>query len=106
MTEHNPAPSPSGHPLLSAPPTLTDIHQIFTSLTRPCGALNRANVNKRKMAADNTESAAKGEVSGAYEVCVGGRLRPRPNRAHGWGCWATVIVCTGQAAISGAAQPG
>ena len=49
MTEHNPAPSPSGHPLLSAPPTLTDIHQIFTSLTRPCGALNRANVNKRKM---------------------------------------------------------
>eukprot|EP00964_Phaeocystis_antarctica_P000634 scaffold350_cov55-Phaeocystis_antarctica.AAC.3 len=35
MTEHNPAPSPSGHPLLSGPPTLTDIHQIFThSLTR------------------------------------------------------------------------
>eukprot|EP00964_Phaeocystis_antarctica_P150386 scaffold117780_cov39-Phaeocystis_antarctica.AAC.1 len=31
MTEHNPAPSPSGHPLLSGPPTLTDIHQIFTS---------------------------------------------------------------------------
>eukprot|EP00964_Phaeocystis_antarctica_P067670 scaffold40955_cov101-Phaeocystis_antarctica.AAC.1 len=30
MTEHNPAPSPSGHPLLSGPPTLTDIHQIFT----------------------------------------------------------------------------
>ena len=31
MTEHNPAPSPSGHPLLSDPPTLRDIHQIFTS---------------------------------------------------------------------------
>eukprot|EP00964_Phaeocystis_antarctica_P132314 scaffold96375_cov65-Phaeocystis_antarctica.AAC.3 len=31
MTEYNPAPSPSGHPLLSGPPTLTDIHQIFTS---------------------------------------------------------------------------
>ena len=31
MTEHNPAPSPSGHPLLSGPPTLTDIHQIFTT---------------------------------------------------------------------------
>ena len=30
MTEHNPAPSPSGHPLLSGRPTLTDIHQIFT----------------------------------------------------------------------------
>ena len=30
MTEHNPAPSPSGHPLLSGPPTLTDIQQIFT----------------------------------------------------------------------------
>eukprot|EP00964_Phaeocystis_antarctica_P113185 scaffold77257_cov65-Phaeocystis_antarctica.AAC.1 len=30
MTEYNPAPSPSGHPLLSGPPTLTDIHQIFT----------------------------------------------------------------------------
>ena len=35
MTEHNPAPSPSGHPLLSGPLTLyliiaTDIHQIFT----------------------------------------------------------------------------
>ena len=28
MTEHNPAPSPSGHPLLSGPPTLNDIHQI------------------------------------------------------------------------------
>ena len=27
-TEHNPGPSPSGHPLLSGPPTLTDIHQI------------------------------------------------------------------------------
>ena len=24
--------APSGHPLLSGPPTLTDIHQIFTSL--------------------------------------------------------------------------
>eukprot|EP00964_Phaeocystis_antarctica_P001174 scaffold635_cov53-Phaeocystis_antarctica.AAC.4 len=35
MTEYNPAPSPSGcHPLLSGPPTLTDIHQIFT-LHRP-----------------------------------------------------------------------
>ena len=30
MTEHNPAPSPSSHPLLSCPPTVTDIHQIFT----------------------------------------------------------------------------
>ena len=30
MTEYNPAPPPSGHPLLSGPPTLTDIHQIFT----------------------------------------------------------------------------
>ena len=27
MTEHNPAPSRSGHPLLSGPPTLSDIHQ-------------------------------------------------------------------------------
>jgi hypothetical protein len=26
VTEHNPAPSPSGHPLLSGPPTLNDIH--------------------------------------------------------------------------------
>ena len=32
VTEHNPAPSPSGHPLLSGPPTLNDIHQIFTSI--------------------------------------------------------------------------
>merc|ERR1719272_727404 len=32
MTEHNPAPSPSGHPLLSGPPTFTDIHQIFTCM--------------------------------------------------------------------------
>ena len=31
VTEHNPAPSPSGHPLLSGPPTLNDIHQIFTT---------------------------------------------------------------------------
>jgi hypothetical protein len=31
-TEHNPAPSPSGHPLLSGPLTLNDIHQIFTRL--------------------------------------------------------------------------
>ena len=30
MTEYNPAPSPSGHPLLSGPPTSNDIHQIFT----------------------------------------------------------------------------
>ena len=35
MTEHNPAPSPSGHPLLSGPPTLTDIHQIFTIYSTP-----------------------------------------------------------------------
>ena len=28
FTEHNPAPSPSGHPLLSGPPTLNDIHHI------------------------------------------------------------------------------
>jgi hypothetical protein len=33
VTEHNPAPSPSGHPLLSGPPTLNDIHQIFTEHT-------------------------------------------------------------------------
>jgi hypothetical protein len=33
VTEHNPAPSPSGHPLLSGPPTLNDIHQIFTRQT-------------------------------------------------------------------------
>jgi len=61
------------------------------------------------VAADNTESAAEGEVSGAYEVRIGGRLRPRPNRAHDWGWaepgWATRMVRTGQAAISGAAQP-
>ena len=25
VTEHNPAPSPSGHPLLSSPPTLNDL---------------------------------------------------------------------------------
>ena len=31
VTEHNPAPSPSGHPRLSGPPALNDIHQIFTS---------------------------------------------------------------------------
>ena len=31
MTEHNPAPSPSGHPLLSGPPTLTDAKKIFTN---------------------------------------------------------------------------
>ena len=37
-TEYNPAPSPSGHPLLSGPPTLTDIHQIFT--TKYAGQLN------------------------------------------------------------------
>ena len=35
MTEYNPAPSPSGHPLLSGPPTLNDIHQIFTTRGRP-----------------------------------------------------------------------
>jgi len=48
VTEHNPAPSPSGHPLLSGgPPTLTDIHQIFTfagpwilGLTRPSSAVS------------------------------------------------------------------
>jgi len=32
VTEHNPAPSPSGHPLLSGPPTLNDIHQILTTV--------------------------------------------------------------------------
>ena len=37
MTEHNPAPSPPGHPLLSGPPTLNDIHQIFiTRHNAPC----------------------------------------------------------------------
>ena len=30
MTEHNPAPSPSGRPLLSGLPTLTNTHRIFT----------------------------------------------------------------------------
>ena len=48
VTEHNPAPSPSGHPLLSGgPPTLTDIHQIFTfaghwilGLTAPSSAVS------------------------------------------------------------------
>jgi hypothetical protein len=52
VTEHNPAPSPSGHPLLSGsiylylsiylslyPPTLNDIHQIFTSLGCPFFAI-------------------------------------------------------------------
>ena len=34
MTEYNPAPSPSGHPLLSGPPTLNDIHQIFGATHR------------------------------------------------------------------------
>ena len=32
MIENNPAPSPSGHPLLSGAPTTNDIHQIFTYL--------------------------------------------------------------------------
>eukprot|EP00964_Phaeocystis_antarctica_P136712 scaffold101175_cov45-Phaeocystis_antarctica.AAC.1 len=36
MTQHNPAPSPSGHPLLSGPPTLSDIHRIFTRLGSSC----------------------------------------------------------------------
>jgi hypothetical protein len=40
VTEHNPAPSPSGHPLLSGPPTLSDIHQIREYFSRqpeiPC----------------------------------------------------------------------
>ena len=31
MTKYNPAPSPSGHPLLSGPPTLNDIHHVFTT---------------------------------------------------------------------------
>ena len=31
----NPAPSPSGHPLLSGPPTLNDIHQVFTTHATP-----------------------------------------------------------------------
>ena len=30
VTKHNPTPSPSGHPLLSGPPTVTEIHQTFT----------------------------------------------------------------------------
>ena len=29
MTEYNPPPSPSGHPLLSGPPTLNDIYQML-----------------------------------------------------------------------------
>jgi hypothetical protein len=39
VTEHNPAPSPSGHPLLSGPPSFNDIHQIFTSLGCPFFAI-------------------------------------------------------------------
>ena len=35
MTEHNPALSPSGHPLLSGPPTLNHIHQIFGHAAYP-----------------------------------------------------------------------
>ena len=35
VTEHNPAPSPSGHPLLSGPPTFNDIHQIYSPLDTP-----------------------------------------------------------------------
>ena len=31
VTEHNPAPSPSGQPLLSGPPTETEIQQRFTA---------------------------------------------------------------------------
>ena len=39
MTEHNPAPSPSGHPLLSGPPTLNEyspnIHILWGGASEP-----------------------------------------------------------------------
>jgi hypothetical protein len=45
MTKYNPAPSPSGHPLLSGPPTLNDIHQIFTVFMVVAGLDISANIS-------------------------------------------------------------
>eukprot|EP00964_Phaeocystis_antarctica_P074410 scaffold45748_cov95-Phaeocystis_antarctica.AAC.1 len=67
MTEHNPAPSPSGHPLLSGPPTLTDIHQIFTT--------PRSKVDRRVLL---FQSAS---IWPPYERALPGCLR---TRAKGW----------------------
>jgi hypothetical protein len=47
VTEHNPAPSPSGHPLLSGPPTLNDIRQIFDTRVARATATTFAHDDQR-----------------------------------------------------------
>ena len=71
MTEHNPAPSPSGHPLLSGPPTLTDIHQIFTLRTDGGDAC----------APTAVDACAAALV---VEAIVTVRYRTRPAKSIGW----------------------
>ena len=54
ITEHNPAPSPSGHPLLSGPPTGNDIHQMFT--TGGCAPAPSLHANTRNTRCGNSPS--------------------------------------------------
>jgi hypothetical protein len=63
VTEHNPAPSPSGHPLLSGPPTFGGIHQIFT-------------IRERARARSSAAAAmALSKLSGDEQGIILGQLR-------------------------------
>eukprot|EP00964_Phaeocystis_antarctica_P032716 scaffold18539_cov54-Phaeocystis_antarctica.AAC.2 len=66
ITEHNPAPSPSGHTLLSGPPTSNDIHQIFSP--RPCPAACAASCPAHR--GPSTTRACHGLVRGRVRIRV------------------------------------
>ena len=70
MTEHNPAPSPSGHPLLSGPPTLTDIHQIFTRFSS--GHVLASREDGRRGSHDDWARAEGALVAGLATMGQGG----------------------------------
>jgi 2'-hydroxyisoflavone reductase len=81
VTEHNPAPSPCGHRLLSGPPTLNDIHQIFT-ITAPnfLAAMHNSTAKPRVLVIGGTQFMGRATVAallqnGGYDLTILNRGR-------------------------------
>ena len=78
MTKLNPSSSPSGPPLLSGPPTLTDIHQIFTRLQPPVCVWQRA--LPLELFVNRQLSNVKAGRSATCTSCATARTRPDPEQ--------------------------
>ena len=74
MTEYNPAPSPSGHPLLSGPPTLATIHQTSPLATAGGDRYDALSGRMDAMTVDSTPTNGSSNLvrsNGVYDALSG-----------------------------------